>query len=120
MGCDGPHRLSWGLPHTYGVWRPLRFVRRVLRQLLPNDLDRFFELRVVAGVHFSGPLLDLDVWRDAFVFHHPAAIGRPEGEVGSGHAAAIQHYWEAGRANFAARRTLANDRAQLRLMEHPG
>jgi hypothetical protein len=40
--------------------------------------DRAFELRIAAGDYVLGPVLDIDVGRDAFILYRPLSIACKE------------------------------------------
>ena len=66
---------------------------------------------VAAGDDVGGCLLDFNVGRHALVFHDPALLGVPDGEVGGGDRGAVHQLGEAEDADEAAPCALADDRA---------
>src|SRR5437660_2004374 len=67
-------------------WRR-RFLRGAIDGVLLEHAHRFcdraFELRIATGDDFFGPVFNIDVGRDAFIFHRPLSIARAEAATGS-------------------------------------
>src|SRR6266446_2422836 len=65
-------------------WRFLRgAIDGMFFQHAHRFCDRAFELRIAAGDDVFGPVFDIDIGRDAFIFHRPFAIAREEAATGS-------------------------------------
>src|SRR5262249_35751700 len=102
-----------------GVCWPFQFLRRVLFEFLERDVDGSFQLRGFAGDDPRWRLLAFDIRGDAPVFDAEAGLG-PEGEIGCGDQAAVHEHGEAKDTDEAAPGALADERAELVLVEHPG
>ena len=68
--------------------------------------------------HRLGIVLNFDVGIDAVALDDPVPVGRGEAELGDIDDAAVNQRAAIGDADHAAPRSLADQRAQLRLLEH--
>src|SRR5262245_3900688 len=101
------------------VGRTAVLLRRVLLQLLHDQLDRLLELRVLARDDILRPLLHFDVRSDAFVLDGEAGVRGPEGHARSGDIPAVHQLRVAANADEPAPGPLADQGPQLVLAEHP-
>src|SRR5260370_7205245 len=78
-----PHPPRWGR----------RFFRGAIDRMLFQHAHCFrhgaLELRIAAGNHFFGPVLDIDVRRHAFVLNRPSILAREEAPAWSDHRPTI-------------------------------
>src|SRR5215213_3913755 len=79
------HNLSGAFPPDWRWWLLRRAIGRTLFQQAHRLLYRAVELRVSARDNVLGPVLDIDVRRDAFVLHRPLPLACEEPAARSDH-----------------------------------
>src|SRR6267142_1188503 len=112
--------------------------KRLLRSLTPGRWRRFFghpiywplfqlshcfrygafELRIASRNNVSGPVLDVDVWPHALIFHRPLAVARKEAAARCDHRTSVNKRWRVGGMNESAPGSFPNQQADLAALEH--
>src|ERR1051326_6836230 len=80
--------------------------------------NRALKLRIVSGDHIFGPILDIDVRRNAFVLDGPFAVMTKEAATWSDRRSAIDKDRRVGRMHQAAPGSFAHQRAELSIVEY--
>src|SRR5205814_6995379 len=76
------------------------------------------ELRIVSRDDIFGPILDIDIRRNAFVLDRPFAIMTEEAAAGCDRRSAVDKNRRVGRVHEATPGSFADRRAELSIMEH--
>src|SRR5712692_4922012 len=112
------HSPLW--PHS-PLWRR-RFFRGAINGMLFQHAHRFrhraLKLRIASGNHIFGPVLDVDVRRDAFVLYGPSIVARKEATARSDHRSTIDERRRVRGMDEPAPGSLADEQSYLSIPEH--
>src|SRR5437016_12713933 len=101
-------------PHTPRWW--WRFFRHAIHRMKLQQTHCLFngalELRIVSRDDIFGPILDIDIRRNAFVLDRPFAIMTEEAAAGSDRRSAVDKDRRVGRVHEAAPGSFADQRAE--------
>src|SRR5579862_6258808 len=91
-----------------------------LLQLLLDVIDCGFELRILTLSHEIRPEIDVDIGIDTLILRNPLArLAVVNPKLGRGNRASVQQGRARRDADEATPSSLPNQRAELRLAEHP-
>src|SRR5438093_12073372 len=109
-------------PYAPGWWRRLftGAIDRVFFQHAHAFLDRSFELRIVPGDYVFGPILNIDVRRNAFVFNCPTIDAREETAARGDCRAAIDKRRRVRGMDQPAPGAFADQPTDFSVMKHVG
>src|SRR6266536_5252506 len=82
--------------------------------------DGAFELWIMTGNNILGPVLDVDVWCDAFVLHRPLPITCKEASARCDHRATVDKQWCVGGMDQPTPGSFPNQQANLAALKHVG
>src|ERR1700686_243017 len=93
-------------------------VNRAFLQPAHRFLHRALELWIATSDDVFGPVLNIDVGRDAFILYSPMTIAREEPAARSDHRSAIDERRRVGRVNQPAPGAFADQQTNLAIPEH--
>ena len=101
------------------IRRPPEDRRRTLPELVQHPGDRPLELGIVPVDDVLRGLLHRHIGRNPDVLNYIAGVGGPNRQIGCGDTAAIHQDRRSENPDQAAPRSLADQRPDLLMMEHP-